>query len=228
MSRKPPASRGFLGPRVAPLPVIQEVAARIRSHYIQARQRFETALSGVESTFGQHASHLVRWDGGIDARGVRHSNVWLRVAQFALQNKIEPEMLVEAVFHFWSSCDPPKPNQLMGDSALQAVENYGKDQPTDVRILLQNEKMKAVRRAMEIRAVSPSADSVEVWRSVLQSEVDDFSPLFRYCLAKQTGCDDLAEKFRDEALLQYQKHRQVYDDLLGANIPEDLKAAVTC
>lgn len=228
MSRKPPVSRGFLGPRIAPLPVIQETAARVRSCYIQARRRFETAISGVESTFGQHPAHLIRWDGGTDPRGVRHPNIWLRIAEFVLAHKIEPEILVEAVFHFWSSGDPPKPNQLLGDSALQAVENYGKDQPVDVRLSLQNEKMNAVRRAMEIRAVRPGANSEEVWRSVLQSEVDDFSPLFRYCLARQTGCDDVAARFRDEALLQYQKYRQIYDEILGANIPEDLKAAVSC
>lgn len=196
---------------------LEQLSQKIRSLYILARRRFDSANLGINSDYGSSPAHTARWDGKVDSRGFKHRNIWKKIAQFTLTHKIDPHYLISSVFHYWKSYRAPDPTVFISEVALKYVEQYKKDLPQDLKISVENEKLYALRKYNEIK-VSTGKSSTEIWRIIVED--DDFlSPIIKCCLAYQLGFNDLVDTLKDSAKMQYLTYKEEYDKALGENIP---------
>jgi hypothetical protein len=199
-----------------------ELADRVRTYYILEHRRYVEAQGGGPCTYGMRP--LPRWDGGVDADGrVYERPIWLDIVSYALTNKVNPIVLVRGTFLAWNSPKPPDPNQFANPLGLRRALLIT-DPPT---VLLHNLKMQdyLFKGATTVHQVYHHMDAEAAAQRALHNPTAGFTPLYRYCVGKLIGADDVVKRFRREAFQIYVFDRDAFDASWGDRIPLELRAA---
>ena len=207
--------------------IIERIAKEIRQQYIRRRREHETACTGKQSHYlpGPH------WDGGVNRKGHKRSNIWKRVAVFCIKHGLDHFSYLHQVFVNPPSRRAPQPNQLLSERMLN---EYRSDTCEDG----QQERADYIRRAFEAERIRLQdrlddwADIVEycegkqeytereIQRSILSDDNLGLTPLLRFCLAIREKHDDIAEYYYGAAILQYLRFPEAYKTVWGSMIPK--------
>ena len=168
-------------------------------------------------------SHMPKWDGGRDAYGSYHSgSTWVKIAQTVMQCEADPFSFIH--LHFAQRTGRlPTPNMLHGAKAIELWES-NKDSLKE-----------AARRGIEASATQLKIhllpltknlgwDYSRALRYVLMSPRCYASPLTRYCAAAAVNDSEMMAVFRHKAMAQYMFQADIYDELVGDQIPGDFKS----
>lgn len=203
----------------------QVLGDSIRAIWVAERSAHD-AKFGIRSDWG--ARHMPQWDGGETASGRRAKPVWPKIAAFCLAHGIDPEVLIKLIFDDWGRSVPPPPNVAHGDYALKRYEEYRKKHNSGSArelVAIGFESQKAQARIAIAFYASWGLPREKVWRLGILGDAQPLSVLFRYCLAKSENFEDLANEFKDKALMQYLSDVESYDVVWGDWIPQELKDA---
>lgn len=205
--------------------LLNGLAQRVRAAYSR-EFTMHAARWGNPGRRQFHAS--MWWDGGVrrDADGTvvsKRQNIWLKVADWLLQQQIHPEVYMANRFRA-AGRFPPRPNQLIGQRFLDEFRDENKWRREEVQIEFHDQQQTAKQKLHFYAALGWS--NQQAWEGLLEEESGGLSPLFRYCLAVAEGYHDFAETVHDEAWLQYVVDYANYDKVWGAWIPERLQQAV--
>jgi hypothetical protein len=195
----------------------------VRTYYIlEHRRHVESRQGGGTCTYGMRP--LPRWDGGTDSEGrVYDQPVWFKIVRYALANMVNPVLLVRGTFRAWQSTQPPMPNQFTNPLALRRARLLT-DPPTVFgdNLKMEDHRFKA---ATTVHQLYDKMDVEAAARRTLHDPTAELTPLYRYCVARLGGADDVAERFWREAFQMYIFDRDAYDAAWGDRIPEELRAA---
>src|SRR5258708_32197000 len=92
----------------------------VRQLWVEERRDFDLRVNGVWSGWGQEK--MARWDGGTAADGKTHKNTWVKIAQFCLDNNLNPQTLIRALFY--NTKLAPQPNIAYNSTALELYRRY--------------------------------------------------------------------------------------------------------
>jgi len=197
---------------------IARISSFVRSMYVSCAREYLRSPN-----YGER--EIPQWDGGADPYGVRHTAVWPKIARFVLQHNVPLMPFIRAQFQAVKlGRRIPTPNQFYNQ---QALENY-------YRYMASVEPNELARRArLEKDAIlSVAGPYVEELGWPIQRAVEyamgdlaglGISPLTRFCVAVQTELPDLAERYRDPALMQYLWESAQYDEVWGDKIPAEFR-----
>jgi hypothetical protein len=202
---------------------LYDTANMVRTYYImEYRRHVESRQGGGPCTYG--CRPLPRWDGGVDADGkVYDRPIWYEIVRYAMNNTVNPILLVRATFRIWKSQQPPFPNQFANPLALQRARAI--TEPPVVlgdNLKMEDQRFKA---AATIHQLYDHMDIEAAGRRTLHDPTNELSPLYRYCVGKLAGADDVAERFKQEAFLMYVFDHKTYDIAWGDRIPQELRDA---
>jgi hypothetical protein len=199
------------------------LATHIRQLWVHENQAFELKRKGQSSDWGM--KKMPKWDGGVDSRGAHHKNVWEEIARFCTVHDLQPELLVKALFY--DAVYTPMPNQAHGDYALKKYSRYNDPQTrqeirTNIRSEFEAQRSYAASRVETYKAYGNKTGD-EALRLVALNTTGPLSQLFRYCLLKNMG-SLVANDYEDVARRQYMRHPDLYDEIWGNWIPNNLRA----
>lgn len=140
--------------------------------------------------------------------------IWPKLLQLLAERDIVD---FEAYIHaqFKSEGRATQPTHLLGRFAVERYERY-REQAHDclkLRLQLQADKVKSRLRYRTLRETLLDRD-------------EELTPLFRACIANESGLADVCEEFETEAAYQYILNPRLYDDVYGGFgdvIPEFVK-----
>jgi hypothetical protein len=202
---------------------LYEMANAVRTYYIlEYRRHVESRQAGGPCTYG--CRPMPKWDGGVGVDGkVYDKPVWFTIVRYALNNQISPILLVRGTFREWTSPRPPLPNQFANALSLRRARNLA-DPPT---VFSDNLKMEDHRfkSATTVHQLYNNMDIEAAARRALHDPTADLSPLYRYCVGRIGGADDVAERFERDAFQMYIFDRNAYDAAWGDRIPKELREA---
>jgi hypothetical protein len=202
---------------------LYDMANAVRTYYIlEYRRHVESKQGGAPCTYGCHP--IPQWDGGVDAEGRVHDRpIWFEIVRYALSHAINPILLVRGTFRQWSSRRPPFPNQFANALSLQRARALT-DPPVvfSDNLKLEDHRFKS---AVTLHQLYNHMDVEAAARRALHDPTNDLSPLYRYCVGKLGGADDVAARFKQEAFRMYVFDRETYDAAWGERIPQELRAA---
>jgi len=190
----------------------QQMARIIRAIYILERRRKEEALTGLPSHYRSH----VMWDGG-EHRGRTYSSVWLKIARFVLEHRLEPVLLIEAQFRKPSKI-VLEPTGILSSDALFVYQEFTQYLDAHEPISFNHQKQVCRNAAADLYAATNWTDD-EIMGSVLFDESLAMTPLFRYCMAKSLKIERVYTDYLHKAVLQYIPRKQLYDNVWGNFIP---------
>jgi hypothetical protein len=204
---------------------IKRLGQEIRRMWVEEMRFFHLRTEGVDHRWG--SKHMARWDGGTDKNSRTHKPVWPQIAKFCTDNQINPALMVRAMFYSAPKGLPPQPNQCKGAFALARYEKYtGFESQLELKTSLmykfEAQKALALGNVHRLKDYNGHDDDT-AWRLTITSKHDPFTPLFRYCVAMNQGWDDLAVLYADDARYQYTRDAEVYNEVWGEWIPEELK-----
>lgn len=203
-------------------PDVEELAQRIRKLWAEERRAFDLRTTGVVTDWGNR--HISEWDGGVKD-GRSYNATWPKIAELCIENHLDPLLLVRATFYRKEMA--PNPNQAVGRTALDRYQMYvAPGTVLEIKNSLLNalDCNKSLAQSEVVRQKTYfDRDDVGAWRMTLLSSSVNLSPLFRYCVAKSQGWDDIAEDFEATAQRQYAQNPMLYDEAWAALIPEDLR-----
>ena len=199
------------------------MADAVRTYYIlEHRRHVESRQGGGPCTYGMRP--LPRWDGGTDADGRIYGRpIWFKIVSYALTNTVSPILLVRGTFRAWTSPHPPWPNQFANPLSLQRARML-----TDPPVVFgENLKMEDHRfkAATTVHQLYDKMDVDAAARRTLHDPTAELTPLYRYCVGRLGGADDVAERFEQAAFQMYVFDRDAYDASWGDRIPPELREA---
>lgn len=201
----------------APPPTVERVAEVIRQIYVAEYRRFRPSATN----YGQEP--IATWDGGDDRWGKTHTAIWPKIARLVVHRQLDPFVFIQIQFAKSVGGNPPPPTFLMGELALQRYQDY-------TRFLPDMLKREFARQAsqLQLRIKELAFHGLNELQCAATAIVDtchvDATSLFRYCMAVGAGLEQIAARFRDEALYQYAFQKDYYDSAWDvAVIPEVLR-----
>lgn len=215
-------------PRDTPAPVsgavsVAQLAQVVRAIYI-ACHRERTG----SSDYGDKP--MPQWDGGETRFGVQRRSAWTPLVRFILQHNLDPVAYIRAQFWAHPERQPPSPVSILTANSLVRYQEYAEQVPGQLRrahrtnLLSVNGHVEALIN--ELNWVPQRA----IRYALLETTAVVATGLFRYAMAVDRGITDVAQQFRDHALLQYMLQKQAYDDGwkgLEPSIPPELFAEAT-
>ena len=160
----------------------------------------------------------------------RGSNLWLALARFMIEKRLDPERFVRCQFAMLPDiADPPRPEAL---KAAATMRNYEIGQQRIVREVatayrLQLQYFQA--KALNSRADHPEITDEDGWIRALCDPDTPLSELFRYCVAydvagrkttvKRSNFAGIAESLALPAALRYIYDRAAYREVWKHFIP---------
>jgi hypothetical protein len=200
------------------------LAARIRHRF----WRYVRAVGGLGLYPPDvEARHYPLYDGGLDQADRKHKSIWLELAQWGLEAKIDVEALLRDLteLHMESKCLTPFELRNYPLSTLPvALAEHRQRIMKKVYYELDSERGVARVALYSIAQVRKWTDA-EIRRHVILDRMLGLSPLFRLCLAQQCGEDRLVAQFWDAATEQYLRHPDSYDAVYGPHLPDAFRAA---
>ena len=200
---------------------LYNMAAAVRIYYIlEHRRHVETRQGGGPCTYG--CKLIFRWDGGV-YKGRVFKPIWPDIVRYALAHKISPFLLVRGTFREWQSPKPPDPDQFTNPAALHRAKLL-----TEPLVAVAGNLEMEDQRFKSAVTIHQRYDHMDVDAAARRALHDPFiglSPLYRYCVGKLGGAEDVAERFEQEALQIYFFDRDAYDAVWGERIPPELRQA---
>jgi hypothetical protein len=200
-----------------------DMASGVRTYYILQRRGYvEAKQGGGPCPYG--CQPLPKWDGGIEAAGrVYQRPIWFDIVKYALTNAVSPILLVRGTFRAWSSPQPPYPNQFANPLGLRRARLIT-DPPTVLseNLYMEDHQFKA---AVTVHQVCDHMDVEAAARRAFHDPTNELSPLYRYCVGKLGGADDVVERFEREAFQMYVFDHKLYDAAWIDRIPQELQDA---
>lgn len=168
------------------------------------------------------SDHMPQWDGGTTPGGRRCKPVWPKIAAKLLEINAEPLSYILAQFQGTGGVEPPRPNQLFNDAAIARWRNYELLVGTMVRQKVQSDFNQVGLHTQPLvgKLGWPYEKALNY---VLRDAKIQISPLIRYCQAIAHNLD-VANWFRDAALMQYLFQATYYDECVPGGVPADLRA----
>lgn len=201
---------------------LTDLANHARDAYIRERRIFQQMLTGQESDYRSSKY----WDGGKTANGVR-SNIWLKVAKFLAENRLDPDIYIHHVFHSVNRRFPVQPNQLCSSDSLALYREYrviARQLIVEALRSQQEELKRGLRAAQEMASIAGRKFTPkELYLSVLLDEQASLSALFRYCFARKAKLPRVAQLYQKAAAVQYLRNRDEYEEVWDGWIPRDFK-----
>jgi hypothetical protein len=202
--------------------IVKHVAGVVRQCYCDERNQWHRVHERKKTMWGLNL--VPRYDGGEDSHGRVHQNMWERVARFVIRNRLDPRRFVRAQFAIRDS-KPIEPTSLLTDQAISLYHHQAQTDDEEIRRLFDFQRRRALAefdKLMPCRTSRGWTDG-DINRAVLGNMLVPLSALFRYCLTKRDGHEDLAETFAQEAVVQYLAQPSDYDKVWGDWIPQALK-----
>lgn len=200
---------------------IAQLARDIREMWCSERRYFELRTEGVSTDWGE--KHMAQWDGGTTSTGKKYAPVWPKIARYCLDRNLNPPTLIRAIFRAANRGFMPQPSHATGDKALQKYNAYigtGSQLEMKNTLLYKFESQKLCAFSAIQRLVHYSDKTEEVaWRLTLTNMHEPLTPLFRYCAALQRKFADVADMFELDALYQYKRDADLYNEIWGDMIP---------
>lgn len=179
---------------------------------------------GVDPTAATVGQYKAKWDGGVSSgTGRTHQPVWPKL--LALKDVgINPYLLMEMFLETWPGAGVPCPLDLLSESLHQKYFMQPSPEDTLRRTLrVQTDYADIQRTAMLSNPAYQTQD--QVWRALVANRRSVLTPLFRFCLAVQTGITDLQAQLLPAAALEYMLRREAYDKIWGQHIAPVLREA---
>jgi len=196
--------------------LLEGLARRFRAAYIRSRNAFEQSR---QNRVGYSYRPGPQWDGGYNKREYYYKPIWPSLAAVCLDNRIVPEVWINAVFMNWTADRAPEPNMFKGKKLLHyhsAADHDGykmwiRDEFRAQKLLLRAESDKI----MDCGDYSVS----EAQKLILVDKGLCLSYLFRYCVAVSEKIADIEAALVVDALQQYVMDRSLYDEIWADWIP---------
>jgi hypothetical protein len=218
------------------------LAAAIREHYRKERSIYETAKNG-----GTRVEYVppARFDGRpAKLLGDRHPpkdalervkplerakpSLWLRLARYFRAGRIDPFLYISCQFELAPEAvlgRAPEPDDL-DDAACR--ERYAIAYAAAEARLAQSLPVQKGLAALQIKTLRAlrGVPAETAWAAVLCDRHLELSALFRYCLASSIAAEgrpefaDIADRFRGEAITQFERYRDLYLKHWRAVLPE--------
>lgn len=207
---------------------LKALAQRIRDLWVVEYRDYELRTKGKATGWGSR--HMNQWDGGQNTTsGKSYKPVWPKIAEFCLAYDLEPETLLHALFYRRVDY-PPMPNQAHGADALDKYRNYtapgtNLEIKTELIHAFESQKQRALSDVFTKKTYY-KLDESTAWRVTIASDDKSLTPLFRFCVAKNQGWEDVAEQYVAQATKQYKRFADLYDEVWGDWIPMDFKMTV--
>jgi hypothetical protein len=197
--------------------VVERLASTVRTVYCACYREKQG-----DPTYGQ--AEMPQWDGGEDQFGRRCKRIWPDIARRIVEIGAEPISFVRA--QFWvrgQDTRPPPPNYLLSDAALARYRTYLAQAAFDA----QREYERGLRTVQGEVLLVTRGLGWEYQRALryvlLNITTVQVSALYRYVLAAREELRDVAQRFHDQALLQYVFQLDMFDAALGDLIPDSLR-----
>lgn len=202
--------------------VVDFYAQLIRDEYCRVRNRWHMEHEMKHTNWG--ARPIPKYDGGEDVHGRQHQNIWRKIAVFVIKHNLNPTRYVQAQFNIRVS-KPIEPTQLLTEYSLSLYEAQESISEKEIARLFEMQKEQVLVECDKLRPCRARGWSdKDITRAVLGNQLIPLSALFRYCIAKKEGYDDLAEEYKVEALTQYLAYPDAYDRIWGEWIPSDFRS----
>lgn len=175
---------------------------------------------------GYGSEHMLAWDGdpeGISGR--RTKSVWPKIAETIIRCNAEPFEFIRAQFYCIRRDKPPSPNQIFNDAAIAAWENYRVSAKIALKQRIESDLNQIQGHVLPF-IVNLKWDRTQALNYVLRDQTCGASALVRYCHGVAASLP-IAAAFRERALLQYVFQMSDYDEVLGSQIPQELKDTAT-
>lgn len=198
--------------------LLNEMAEMIRNAFIDERLAWGVNRGGKKGRYVPDD----RWQ-----------ESWLKAAKFMMKNEvIDYVEFIHVQFKHRAGAVCIQPNQLYGPAALKRWKAHGSSEELHQAQIYESLSFQKHRFTVElIKATewNPAPNDPEApVIFVLLDDTNQLSPLFRLCFATDGGRPDLANQYRDAAMLQYLFGRKAYDvvwkDLLPAGFCQDAVA----
>jgi hypothetical protein len=196
--------------------IIDSLEDKVRACYIAVKRKVSGNLE-----YGKQG--MERWDGGQDKNGRLHKPVWPKLAKHIVNLGADPAQYIQAQFNNARKDRLPLPNQLMSPRAVSCWERHTRDAPKALADRLERE-MAAIFGSTRTLCDSLKWPLTRALRySLLDVKGVAASVFVRYCCAVETGYDDIADTFRERAVVDYVFQRSLYDRVWSENIPASVK-----
>lgn len=213
---QPQRRRRKMGDRRERDQVLTRMAGDVRRAYIEERSEWETLRSGVAVQY----KPAKRYDGKRDVetddglvleKGT--ASIWVKLAQFFIENKIEPRAYIHAQFEEAGKRErPPNPDQLTSANSLFRWKRAKKRKEAEIKLALQIQATIATKKITILQAYGGKTPEDTSAITLLNIGLE-LSALFRYCLALSIGGKRfrrIARQFELEACLQFERFRKFY------------------
>jgi hypothetical protein len=203
---------------------LEAFAQRIRDLWVAEYRDFELRTKGKATGWGSR--RMSKWDGGETEDGRIHKPVWPKIAVFCLEHGLEPDVLIHALFY--RKVDyPPMPNQAHGGHALEKYNEYTApgtrmEIKTELLHAFESQKQRVLADVFS-KVQYYKLDEKAAWRITVASKDTPLTPLFRYCVARNQGWEEVATQYEPSATRQYRRFADVYDEVWGDWVPTDFK-----
>ena len=211
--------------------------SKFKSTYVFERRMLEKFRSGKEAEYNPSPSldGVSRWD---TPEEKQKENAWIKEFK-RLEGKInmEPSTYVRMLFKVLrgSSIAIPTVGQLASSNMRELVASFIQDCMLELR---QQFVAESQRAEASIRTYNKGAGypvSLSVYYAILDSKTG-LSPLYKYCLAKETARTyegdkhaekllKLAKEYELLAAMDYMLYPDKYDEVWGSVIPSNFRVA---
>lgn len=192
--------------------------------YTVERNHWESQISNGTRSYRSPRAYWGTADRTIEGKLVvdkGKKSVWRRLHEWFVQHKIDGrEYIVYQFSQLMPASRTPEPDQLLSETRRK---NWLRDEPRidgELAVSLKMQQMIAeTSRAMEI---ANGATSEKAWLIALSKSSIQLSALYRYCVAYCIGgpkFDKLCNYYADEAVLQFEQHRERYLRIWGRLLP---------
>jgi hypothetical protein len=197
--------------------LLKEMAEMIRNAYIDARHVWDVSRGGK-----RECNPDDKWN-----------EAWLKTAKFMLKNEVLDYLeYIQLQFAHRQTALAPQPNQLYGQAAFNRWKKHSQSLESQCEVVREALAFQKHRFRVELtqaRAWSPVPNDPEApVVFVILDDSNQLSPLFRLCFATECKRLDLANQYRDAAMLQYLFGRRAYDlewkDLLPTAFCQDAES----
>ena len=142
-----------------------------------------------------------------------------------MQHKLNPVQCIWYLFEKRKVGEPPQPNQLMQFKYVARFRTLDRLVRDDIITSFSMEKQRF--KVHLHRSTIEYGPGKQAWMSALVSDEHGCSPLFRYCIAVSEDLKYVIGLYETSAMMQYMSAPDVYDEVWGEWIPDELKELAT-
>lgn len=194
------------------------LAELTRAAYISCRERHAAIFTNSKERYVPGP----RWDGGRGSDNKMYKSVWVSIVHHALSVGANPVQAVFALFERYRKAhEPPKPNLLQNADRIRELMADVPDVAESCKNILNSDR-KMMAAALVNAQVDFDLDRKTALTMVLVDSQETWSPLMRYCIAVRENMPDIADRFREAAVLQYISAPDVFDDLYDSDLPQEI------